>query len=83
MRKYISTVGLQTHVNNKLKLVRVAFTLHDDTVTACVENGYTLEPLKALGKRTLSRAEFAALPDDPYNDLVFAQASFALFNLSI
>ena len=83
MNKYISTVGLNTAVGNRLKLVRVAFTVTDANVTAHVESGNTLAPVKALGKIVLTHDEFKNLPEDPYNDLVFARAAFALFGLDV
>lgn len=83
MKKYISTVGLNTAVGNRLKLVRVAFTVSDTKVTARVENGYTLAPVKNLGKIVLTHDDFRNLAHDPYDDLVFARAAFALFGLQV
>ena len=83
MKKYISTVGLNTDIDNKQKLVRVAFTVNDTTVTAHVESANTLAPLKKLGKIVLTHDDFKNLPHDPYNDLVFARAAFALFGLQV
>ena len=83
MRKYLSTVGLQVVINNRVKLARVSFTIKDDSVIAKVVNGHTLSTFKRLGCITLTRDEFRALPEDPYNDLVFARAAFGLFGLSV
>ena len=83
MRKYISTIGLNVAINNRVKLARVSFTIKNDTVTAQVVNGHTLAKIKSLGSITMTRDEFNALPDDPYNDLVFARAAFGLFGLSV
>ena len=84
MRKYISTIGLNVAINNRVKLVRVSFTIKDDnTITAQVVNGHTLAKIKSVGSITMTREEFNALPDDPYNDLVFARAAFGLFGLSV
>ena len=83
MKKYISTVGLNTSVGNRSKLVRVAFTVTDANVTAHVESGNTLAPVKKLGKIVLTHEDFKNLPEDPYNDLVFARAAFALFGLEV
>ena len=83
MRKYISTVGLQVAINNRVKLARVSFTIKDDTVTAQVVSGHTLTPIKRVGIITLTREAFNALPDDAYNNLVFARAAFGLFGLSV
>ena len=83
MKKYISTVGLNAAVGNRLKLVRVAFTVSNTNVTARVENGYTLSPVKNLGKIVLTHDDFRNLPHDPYDDLVFTRAAFALFGLQV
>ena len=81
--KYLSTIGLNVAINNRVKLARVSFTINDDRVTAQVVSGHTLSKMKRLSSITLTRDEFRALPEDPYNDVVFARAAFALFGLSI
>ena len=82
--KYLSTIGLNVAINNRVKLARVSFTIKDDnTITAQVVNGHTLAKIKSLGSITMTREEFNALPDDPYNSLVFASSAFGLFGLSI
>ena len=81
--KYLSTIGLNVVIGNRVKLARVSFTIKDDTVTAQVLSGHTLATFKRLGSITLTRDEFNALPDDPYDDLVFARAAFGLFGLSV
>ena len=83
MNKYLSTVGLNVAIHNRVKLARVSFTIKDCKVTARVVNGHTLSPIKKLGSITLTRDEFNALQDDAYDDLVFARAAFGLFGLSI
>ena len=83
MNKYISTIGLNVAINNRVKLARVSFTINDDSVTAKVVSGYTLAPMKRVGSITLTREEYNALPDDPYDDVVFARAAFGLFGLSV
>ena len=83
MRKYLSTIGLNVAIGNRVKLARVSFTINDDTVTAQVVSGHTLAPMKRLGSITLTREAFNALPDDPYDDVVFARAAFGLFGLSV
>ena len=81
--KYISTIGLNVAIGNRVKLARVSFTIKDDSVTAQVISGHTLAPIKRLSRITMTREEFNALPDDPYNDVVFARAAFGLFGLSV
>ena len=81
--KYLSTIGLNVAINNSLKLARVSFEINDESVTAKVVSGHTLCAVKKLGSITLTRDEFNALPDDPYDDLVFARAAFSLFGLSV
>ena len=84
MNKYISTIGLNVAIGNRVKLARVSFTIKDDnSVTAQVISGHTLAPIKRLSRITMTREEFNALPDDPYNDVVFARAAFGLFGLII
>ena len=83
MRKYISTIGLNVAINNRVKLARVSFTINNDSVTAQVVSGHTLAQFKNLGSITLTREAYNALPDDPYDDLVFARAAFGLFGLSV
>ena len=80
--KYLSTIGLNVAINNRVKLARVSFTINDDTVTAQVVSGHTLAPMKHL-TLTLTREAFNALPDDAYDDLVFTRAAFGLFGLSV
>ena len=81
--KYLSTVGLNVAINNRVKLARVSFTIDANSVTAQVISGHTLAPMKRLGSITLTRDEFSALPDDAYDELVFARAAFGLFGLSV
>ena len=83
MNKYLSTIGLNVAINNRVKLARVSFTIKDDTVTAKVVSGHTLSPFKKLGSITMTREEFNALPDDYYDAVVFARAAFGLFGLSV
>ena len=83
MNKYISTIGLNVAIGNRVKLARVSFTIKDDSVTAQVISGHTLAPMKRVGSITLTRAAFNALPDDAYDDVVFARAAFELFGLII
>ena len=81
--KYLSTIGLNVAINNRVKLARVSFTINDSSVTAQVVSGHTLSPMKRLGSITMTREAFNALPDDAYDDVVFARAAFALFGLTV
>ena len=83
MRKYLSTIGLNVVIGNRVKLARVSFTINDATVTAQVVSGHTLSTFKKLGSITMTREAFNALPDDAYDELVFARAAFGLFGLSV
>ena len=83
MKKYLSTVGLNVVINNRVKLARVSFTIKNDTVTACVVNGNTLSQIRKIKKLTMTRDAFNELDYDYYNDLVFARAAFGLFGLSV
>ena len=82
--KYVNTVGLNTWIGKKLRLVRVSFAImDDDTVVATVESAHNLSTIKSCGKITMTRKELADMPEDPYNDIVFAKAAFSLFGLGI
>ena len=83
MRKYLSTVGLNVAINNRVKLARVSFTINDDSVVAKVVSGHTLAQFKRIGVITMTREEFNALPYDAYDDIVFARGAFGLFGLSV
>ena len=83
MKKYISTIGLNVAIGNRVKLARVSFTINESIVIAQVVNGHTLATMKRLGSITMTRDEFNALPDDAYDDLVFARSAFGLFGLSV
>ena len=83
MKKYLSTIGLNVAINNRVQLARVSFTINDDTVTAHVVNGNTLSPIRKIKKLTMTREQFNALNHDYYNDLVFAIDAFGLFGLSV
>ena len=81
--KYLSTIGLNVAIGNRVKLARVSFTINDDSVTATVLSAHTLAPMKQVSSITLTREAFKALPDDAYDDVVFARAAFGLFGLSV
>ena len=82
--KHYSTIGLNVNVNGKVKMARVFFDVKEDnSVKVYVVSGYNLNQIKALGTQTITREQLANLPDDPMNDVVFAEAAFALFGLDI
>ncbi len=82
--KHISTIGLDVEINGKPLLCRVAFDkMEDGTVKAYIISGRTLAKLDKMGTVTLTHQEFADMPEDPYNDLVFARSAFSLFGLSV
>ena len=83
MKKYLSTIGLNVVINNRVKLARVSFTINEDSITAKVVNGHTLLQIRGLRSIKLTRDEFRELPEDPYDDVVFARAAFGLFGLII
>ena len=82
--KHYSTIGLNVNINGKVKMARVFFDVkEDESVKVCVVSGHTLNQIKSLGTLTITRQELANLDDDPYNDVVFAEAAFGLFGLDI
>ena len=83
MKKYLSTIGLNVVINNRVKLARVSFTIKDDCVTAHVVSGNTLSPIRKIKKLTMTRDAFNELDYDYYNEVVFAKSAFGLFGLSV
>ena len=82
--KHYSTIGLNVNVNGKVKMARVFFDVKEDnSVKVYVVSGNNLNQIKALGTQTITREQLANLPDDPMNDVVFAEAAFGLFGLDI
>lgn len=75
----LGTVGIKTTGG----FLRIWFERHDSVWIGRVYSARTLECLKQFGTVVLSRAEMSALPEDPYNDLILAEAAFNLFGLSI
>ena len=55
----------------------------DNSVKVYVVSADDLNQIKTLGTKTITREELANLPDDPMNDVVFAEAAFGLFGLDI
>lgn len=83
MNKYLSTIGLNVAIGNRVKLARVSFAFNDESVTAQVVSGHTLRKFKSVGSITMTREAFNALLDDAYDDLVFARVAFGLFGLEV
>ena len=82
--KHYSTIGLNVNINDKVKMVRVFFDVKEDnSVKVYVVSANNLNQIKALGTKTITREQLANLPDDPMNDVVFAEAAFGLFGLDI
>lgn len=82
--KSYSTVGLNTTINGKVKLVQVCFdVLENDDVKVYAQSARNLAPIHAAGSKIITRQELSELPDDPYNDIVFARAAFGLLGLEI
>ncbi|MCO8088251.1 hypothetical protein [Acinetobacter indicus] len=83
--KYVTTNGLMVTGEglNKPTLCKVWFKVFvDDTVEVTVENTYTGNTIRRLGKKIISREELRNMPEDPYNSMVFNKAAFDLFGLS-
>ena len=82
--KSYSTVGLNTKIKGKVKLVQVCFdVLENDEVKVYAQSARNLAPIHAAGAKIITRQELSELPDDPYNDIVFAKAAFGLLGLEI
>ena len=82
--KHYSTIGLNVNINGKVKMARVFFDVkEDDSVKVYVVSANNLNQIKALGTQTITREELANLPDDPANEVVFAEAAFGLFGLDV
>ena len=84
MHKYLIKVGVKVGNDNRGTIAPVLVEIHDGgVVIATVVSGHTLGQFKRLGSITMTREELNELPDDPYDDIVFAEAAFGLFGLSI
>lgn len=82
--KHYSTIGLNVNINDKVKMARVFFDVKEDnSVKVYVVSANNLNQIKALGTQTITREELSNLPDDPSNEVVFAEAAFGLFGLDI
>lgn len=81
--KNYSTVGLNArHEGLKgVNMTRVEFDVYgDDDVRVYAVSGHNFERLP-IPSITITRQQLADLPDDPYNDTVFACAAFRLLGL--
>ena len=82
--KHYSTIGLNVTIDNRPKMARVFFDIKEDnSVKVYVVSANSLNQIKSIGTKTITREQLANLPDDPMNDVVFAEAAFALFGLDI
>ena len=82
--KHYSTIGLNITINGRPKMARVFFDVKEDnSVKVYVVSANSLNQIKSLGTKTITREQLANLDNDPYNDVVFAEAAFALFGLDI
>ena len=82
--KHYSTICLNVNINDKVKMARVFFDVKEDnSVKVYVVSANNLNQIKSLGTKTITREQLANLPDDPMNDVVFAEAAFGLFGLDI
>ena len=82
--KHYSTIGLNVTINGRPKMARVFFDVKEDnSVKVYVVSANNLNQIKTLGTKTITREELSNLPDDPANEVVFAEAAFGLFGLDI
>ena len=82
--KHYSTIGLNVNIDGKVKMARVFFDVKEDnSVKVYVVSANNLNQIKTLGTKTITREELSNLPDDPANEVVFAEAAFGLFGLDI
>ena len=82
--KHYSTIGLNVTINGLPKMARVFFDVKEDSsVKVYVVSANSLNQIKSLGTKKITREQLANLPDDPMNDVVFAEAAFGLFGLDI
>lgn len=82
--KNYSTIGLNVN-HGSLKqptAVRVEFDVYgDDDVRVYAVSANNLNRMPALGGITITRKELSELPDDPYDQVVFASAALRLLGL--
>ena len=84
--KHYSTIGLNITINGRPKMARVFFDVKEDnSVKVYVVSANSLNQIKSLGTKTITREQLANLDDDPANEVIFAfaEAAFALFGLDI
>lgn len=82
---FTAGVALNAHgENGKVELVGVMFERYANDVVLCsVYSGYNSSSLDKYGVLWVSRDEINEMPEDPYNDMVFARAAFELMGLTI
>lgn len=84
--KNYSTVGLLvSHPSFKDRiLARVEFDVYgDDNVHVYLASANDLSKIDSVGGLTITRKALSELPDNPYNDMIFAKAAFKLLGVSI
>jgi hypothetical protein len=83
---YCVTNGLMVHREGmgKPQLLKISFAkLENNVVVATVESARNLSTLRSFGIHYMTRDALRDMPEDPYNNMVFNKAAFALFGLSI
>ena len=84
--KYVMTNGLLANGNglNYPRMVKVVFAIkEDDSVHVTVEDACNGNTMTFCGKKVITREELRAMPENPYDDMVFNRAAFEMMRLSI
>lgn len=85
IKNYSTTGFLINHKNlSKRVLARAELDVYgDDDVHVYAVSSRNLEKIRNIGSVTITRKKLSELPDDPYNDTVFAEAVFGLLGATI
>jgi len=84
--KYVMTNGLLANGNGLSypRMAKVVFAIkEDDTVHVTVEDAHSGLTMTFCGKKIITREELRAIPENPYDDMVFNHAAFEMMGLSI
>jgi hypothetical protein len=84
--KYVMTNGLLATGNglSYQRMAKVVFAIkEDDSVHVTVEDALNGNTMSFCGKKIITRDELRAMPENPYDDMVFNRAAFELMGLSI